>query len=128
MENLILGSLITVVGYLLYKYNKLEKFNHQNYNSINGLLSKNQEIFKLLSKIKISLNDLDKQMKDDSYKSLSDINKSLEETKSNHDSLVQTYNTQDLAIQESFGTVAKNFQSINSDIFIIKQHIENTIT
>ena len=49
---LILGSLIPIVGFLFYKYFQLKKFNHQNYNTINGLIEKYTEIIKSLSKNK----------------------------------------------------------------------------
>lgn len=119
---LLLGSLITIVGYLLYKYIQLEKFNHQNYRTINGLLLKNQEIFKLLSKIKTSLNELDKQMKEDSYKSLSEVNQTISDTISNLKSLTQSFNNQDLEIQSSFRTVEQRFQDINVKLNQIKEN------
>lgn len=123
----LLGSLITIVGFLLYKYFQLEKFNHQNYNTINGLLDKNREIFKLLAKIKDSLNELDKQMKEDSYKSISEINQNLSNNIDNLKSLTQSFNNQDLELQSSFKIIEQRFQTLNSELFQIKTHIETTV-
>ena len=73
------------------------------------------------------LGKLDQQMKEDSYKSISETNQNLSDNIDNLKALTQTFNSQDLAIQESFGTIAQNFQNINKEIFLLKSHIENNI-
>ena len=124
---LILGSLITVVGYLLHKNNKLTHYNHINYRTISRLLLQDEKHDKDILEVHYLLGKLDQQMKEDSYKSISETNQNLSDNIDNLKALTQTFNSQDLAIQESFGTIAQNFQNINKEIFLLKSHIENNI-
>ena len=66
-------------------------------------------------------------MKEDSYKSLTEINSSLKELKINHNSLLQKHNLQDTEIQSSFKVIEQRFQNYNSELSQIKTYIETTI-
>jgi len=122
----ITGLLFATVAYLLYQYFQLKKYNHLHYKTINRLLLLDDKHDKDILEMHYLLGKLDQQMREDSYKSLTETNKTVSDTIDNLKTLTTSFNQQDLAIQDSFREIEKRFQSINGNLSTINSHIENT--
>lgn len=124
----ILGILLVISLWLVIQNNKLVKSKNLNYDSITRALEQNKILNKAIENLNWKLRKLNQQMKDDSYKSLSEINQNIETLQSDLRILNQQFSSQDQEIQSSFRTVAQTFQEINIELAQVKTHIENTIS
>lgn len=124
----ILGILSVISLWLVIQNNKLVKAKNLNYASITRALEQNQILNKAIENLNWKLRKLNQQMKDDSYKSLSEINENFETLKTDLNALNQQFILQDQEVQSSFRTISQTFQEINIELYQVKTHVENTIS
>ncbi len=120
---LILGALLPTILYLLFQFKHSVHYNHLNYKSLLKIHNEQNQIKKNIFDINYLITQLDKQMKEDSYKSISETNQTIETLQMNFKGLVENFKTLDLSIQDSFKTVASNFSQINSQINTLQDNI-----